>query len=100
MNAVDPAPARLRAVEQDFVAAHTPRASGLRDFLLHATMEGWSSGRPPPGVPESRIRALPPGGRASRLMDDILLPGAEQITVGMWENNSIINLHLLTGQIR
>src|SRR5258708_10036644 len=84
------------AVDHDFVAAHTEGFAVYRDFLLHAD---WKELVSAAGVPEALIGAL-----ADRLArSPALLPfysqGLNQSTAGMWKNNSIINLHLLTGQI-
>jgi ferredoxin-nitrate reductase len=96
MNAVGRLLLELGAVEQDFVAAHTEGFGAYRDFLLHADWEGLVSAA---GVPESLIRALADRVARSRSWLTFYCQGLNQSTVGMWKNNSIINLHLLTGQI-
>jgi ferredoxin-nitrate reductase len=84
------------ALDHDFVAAHTEDFGTYRDFLLHTDWEGlvFSS-----GVPEGLIRALADRVARSRAWLTFYCQGLNQSTVGMWKNNSIINLHLLTGQI-
>ena len=84
------------AVDDDFVAAHTEGFGAYRDFLLHADWEGlvFSS-----GVPAGLIRALADRVARSRAWLTFYCQGLNQSTVGMWKNNSIINLHLVTGQI-
>jgi ferredoxin-nitrate reductase len=96
MNAVGRLLLEFGAVEHDFVAAHTEGFGAYRDFLLHADWEGLVSAA---GVPESLIRALADRVARSRSWLTFYCQGLNQSTVGMWKNNSIINLHLLTGQI-
>jgi ferredoxin-nitrate reductase len=84
------------AADDDFVAAHTEGFGAYRDFLLHADWEGLVVNS---GVPEGLIRALADRVARSRAWLTFYCQGLNQSTVGMWKNNSIINLHLLTGQI-
>ena len=96
MNAVGRLLLERGAVDHDFVAAHTEGFGAYRDFLLHADWEGLVSAA---GVPEVPIRALADRVARSRALLTFYCQGLNQSTVGMWKNNSIINLHLLTGQI-
>ncbi|HLB75995.1 MAG TPA: molybdopterin-dependent oxidoreductase, partial [Candidatus Dormibacteraeota bacterium] len=96
MNAVGRLLLERGAVDHDFVAAHTEGFGAYRDFLLHADWEGLVSAA---GVPEAPIRALADRVARSRALLTFYCQGLNQSTVGMWKNNSIINLHLLTGQI-
>src|SRR6266850_1829647 len=96
MNAVGRLLLERGAVDHDFVAAHTEGFEAYRDFLLHADWEGLVSAA---GVPEATIRALADRVARSRALLTFYCQGLNQSTVGMWKNNSIINLHLLTGQI-
>ena len=96
MNAVGRLLLEHGAVDDDFVAAHTEGFGAYRDFLLHADWEGLVSAS---GVPEALIRALADRVARSRAWLTFYCQGLNQSTVGMWKNNSIINLHLLTGQI-
>src|SRR6266446_5800104 len=96
MNAVGRLLLEHGAVEHDFVAAHTEGFGAYRDFLLHADWEGLVSAA---GVPEALIRALADRVARSHALLTFYCQGLNQSTVGMWKNNSIINLHLLTGQI-
>ena len=84
------------AVEHDFVADHTEGFEDYHDFLLHADWEGLVLAA---GVPEALIRELADRIGRSRALLTFYCQGLNQSTVGMWKNNSIINLHLLTGQI-
>src|SRR4051794_36243050 len=96
MNAVGRTLIERGAVDHDFVAAHTEGFGAYRDFLLHADWEGLVSAA---GVPEALIRALADRVARSRAWLTFYCQGLNQSTVGMWKNNSLINLHLLTGQI-
>jgi ferredoxin-nitrate reductase len=96
MNAVGRLLIERGAVDHDFVAAHTEGFGAYRDFLLHADWEGLVSAA---GVPEAPIRALADRVARARALLTFYCQGLNQSTVGMWKNNSIINLHLLTGQI-
>src|SRR4051794_8752816 len=96
MNAVGRLLLERGAVDHDFVAAHTEGFEAYREFLLHAGWEGLVSDS---GVPEALIRALAERVARSRALLTFYCQGLNQSTVGMWKNNSVINLHLLTGQI-
>src|SRR5260370_9627645 len=96
MNAVGRLLLEHGAVDHDFVAAHTEGFAAYRDFLRQADWAGLVSAA---GVPEALIRALAERLARSRTLLTFYCQGVNQSTVGMWKNNSIINLHLLTGQI-
>jgi ferredoxin-nitrate reductase len=96
MNAVGRLLLERGAVDHDFVAAHTEGFGAYRNFLLHADWEGLVSAA---GVPEALIRALADRVARSHALLTFYCQGLNQSTVGMWKNNSLINLHLLTGQI-
>src|SRR6266403_653988 len=96
MNAVGRLMLERGAVDNDFVAAHTEGFAVYRDFLLHAD---WKELVSAAGVPEALIHALADRLARSRALLTFYCQGLNQSTVGMWKNNSIINLHLLTGQI-
>ena len=96
MNAVGRTLIERGAVDHVFVAAHTEGFGAYRDFLLHADWEGLVSAA---GVPEALIRALADRVARARAWLTFYCQGLNQSTVGMWKSNSLINLHLLTGQI-
>ena len=96
MNAVGRLLLEQGAVDDGFVAAHTEGFVAYRDFLLQADWEGLVLDS---GVPAALIRALADRIARSRAWLTFYCQGLNQSTVGMWKNNSIINLHLLTGQI-
>jgi len=92
-----PAPARARCRGSRLPSLRTPRASrstAISSFT--PTGKSWSSAA---GVPEALIHALADRLARSRALLTFYCQGLNQSTVGMWKNNSIINLHLLTGQI-
>jgi ferredoxin-nitrate reductase len=96
MNAVGRVLIERRAVDRAFVEAHTEGYKAYRDFLLESD---WVAMVAASGVPEETVDALADRiGRARALLTFYCM-GLNQSTVGMWKNNSIINLHLLTGQI-
>ena len=95
-NAVGRLLIERRAIDQAFVEAHTEGYHAYRDFLLEAD---WSEMVAASGVPEAMVFALAERIGRSRAMLTFYCQGLNQSTVGMWKNNSIINLHLLTGQI-
>src|SRR6202790_169714 len=51
------------------------------------------------GVPAGELFALASRISQSGTFLSLYCMGLNQSTVGMWKNNSLINLHLLTGQI-
>jgi ferredoxin-nitrate reductase len=96
MNAVGRLLIERNAVDHNFVAAHTEGFEAYREFLLRAEWDRLVSDA---GVPEPLIRALADRVARARAWLTFYCQGLNQSTVGMWKNNSIINLHLLTGQI-
>jgi hypothetical protein len=93
MNAVGRLLLGRRAVDHDFVAAHTEGFGAYRDFLLRADWEGLVSAA---GVPEAPIRALADRVTRSGAMLTFYCQGLNQSTVGMWRNNSTAG-HALAG---
>jgi ferredoxin-nitrate reductase len=84
------------AVDREFIAAHTSGFENYRAFLLSAD---WSALVAASGVPPHTIHALADRlARADRWLTFYCM-GLNQSTVGVWKNNSLINLHLMTGQI-
>jgi len=96
MNAVGRLLIESGAVAEAFVAAHTSGFAAYRDFLLRADWDAMVSAA---GVPEAMIRDLAGRLGRARAWLTFYCQGLKQSTVGVWKNNSIINLHLLTGQI-
>ena len=84
------------AVDRRFVAEHTEGFEDYRDFLLQAD---WRELVEASGVSEALVRTLAARIAGARRCLSFYCMGLNQSTVGMWKNNSLINLHLLTGQI-
>jgi ferredoxin-nitrate reductase len=82
--------------DEAFIAAHSEGFGAYREFLLESDWEALVAAS---GVSEATIRDL--AGRLARAQAwlSFYCQGLNQSTVGMWKNNSLINLHLLTGQI-
>jgi ferredoxin-nitrate reductase len=96
MNAVAWLLLERGAVDRDFFTAHTSGFDEYRRFLLSAD---WGALVAASGVAASMIHALADRlAHASRWLSFYCM-GLNQSTVGVWKNNSLINLHLLTGQI-
>jgi ferredoxin-nitrate reductase len=96
LNAVGRALLDLGAVDRAFVAGHTRDFDAYRDFLRGQDVVELSASA---GIAPEDIYRL------AQLIQDatgflsFYCMGLNQSTVGMWKNNSLINLHLLTGQI-
>jgi len=96
MNAVGWLLLERGCVDRDFVAKHTVGFEEYRAALFSAD---WNALVAASGAPRPMIHALADRlGRASAWLSFYSM-GLNQSTVGMWKNNSLINLHLLTGQI-
>src|SRR5262249_16922961 len=95
-NAVGRLLIERRGVDHAFIDQHPEGYKAYRDFLLESD---WSAMVAASGVSEETIGDLATRiGRARGLLTFYCM-GLNQSTVGMWKNNSIINLHLLLGQI-
>jgi ferredoxin-nitrate reductase len=83
-------------VDREFIAEHTV---GFDEYRAAVCSANWNALVAASGVPGHLIHALADRiGRASAWLSFYSM-GLNQSTVGMWKNNSLINLHLLTGQI-
>ena len=96
MNAVGRLLIERDAVDRRFVEDHTEGFEAYRDFLLQAD---WREMVEASGVSEALVRTLAARIAGARRWLTFYCQGLNQSTVGMWKNNSVINLHLLTGQI-
>jgi ferredoxin-nitrate reductase len=83
-------------VDSDFIAAHTTGFDEYRQFLMAQDMTELCAIAGLSGARLAEVAHLI--GRASGFLSFYCM-GLNQSTVGMWKNNSLINLHLLTGQI-
>jgi ferredoxin-nitrate reductase len=96
LNAVGRLLLLMGAADQRFVHEHTNGYEEYRQFLLAQDLDELCAAC---GVPEEtlyRVARLIAGARA---LLSFYCMGLNQSTVGLWKNNSLINLHLLTGQI-
>jgi ferredoxin-nitrate reductase len=96
LNAIGRLLLRLGAADERFIAASTRAFEEYRQFLLDQDLDELIAET---GLEESVLHQV------ARLIADstgflsFYCMGLNQSTVGMWKNNSLINLHLLTGQI-
>jgi ferredoxin-nitrate reductase len=86
----------MGAVDQAFIDAHTSGFAGYREFLLAQDLTELSALA---GLPEAALYRLAYLVAGAGTVLSFYCMGLNQSTVGMWKNNSLINLHLLTGQI-
>lgn len=96
MNAVGQLLIERGAVDASFVAGHTSGFPAYRDFLVQSD---WDRLVEASGVPRAVVLDLAERLARSKAWLSFYSMGMNQSTVGMWKNNSLINLHLLTGQI-
>jgi ferredoxin-nitrate reductase len=96
MNAIGRLLLEDARLDERFVANHTSGFDEYRRFLFEGDFAGWVESS---GVAEPVIRDLADRIGRSRAWLTFYCMGLNQSTVGMWKNNSLINLHLLTGQI-
>jgi ferredoxin-nitrate reductase len=86
----------MGAGDKAFISAHTRGFEDYRQFLMAQDLDELCRVA---GVPAGELFSL-----ASRIAQagtflSLYCMGLNQSTVGMWKNNSLINIHLLTGQI-
>jgi ferredoxin-nitrate reductase len=96
MNAVGKLLLRRSAADETFIANHTRGFDEYRAFL-----DGQDLGElcATAGVTEELLDQLSAAIATASGFLSFYCMGLNQSTVGMWKNNSLINLHLLTGQI-
>jgi ferredoxin-nitrate reductase len=86
----------LGATDDEFLCHHTNGFDAYRTFLRR---QGLRELCETAGIPEATLRHVAGLiGRARGFLSFYCM-GLNQSTVGMWKSNSLINLHLLTGQI-
>jgi ferredoxin-nitrate reductase len=86
----------LNAVDHAFIADHTREFGAYREFLREQNVAELCGVA---GIaPEELFRLAKLMQRSAGLLSFYCM-GLNQSTVGMWKNNTLINLHLLTGQI-
>ncbi len=86
----------LGAMDQAFVAAHTRGFDEYRAFLLEQNVNELCHVA---AVAPEELYRVAKILQASKGFLSFYCMGLNQSTVGMWKNNSLINLHLLLGQI-
>ncbi len=96
MNAVGHLLLAAGRADDTFIPKSTTGFEAYRDFLLAGNPEAWCATA---GVPFAMARDLASRIGRSKAWLSLYCMGLNQSTVGMWKNNSLINLHLLTGQI-
>jgi ferredoxin-nitrate reductase len=96
MNAVGRLLLLMGAADTDFVARRTRGFEEYQRFLFDQDLAELCSTA---GVPEASLFQLARLIAGARGFLSFYCMGLNQSTVGMWKNNSLINLHLLTGQI-
>ncbi|HEV3257789.1 MAG TPA: nitrate reductase [Gemmataceae bacterium] len=84
------------AVDARFVHEHTNGFAEYRDFLLGQDLSELYTAA---GLAREAIDGLARLIAGAGTFLSFYCMGLNQSTVGMWKNNSLINLHLLTGQI-
>ncbi len=83
-------------IDRDFIQKHASGFGAYRDFLQAQDVDGLCASA---GLPREQVEATARLiGSAAALLSFYCM-GLNQSTVGTWKNNSLINLHLLTGQI-
>jgi ferredoxin-nitrate reductase len=87
------------ALDHDFIAKHTKGFEEYRRFLRFLGGQDRNQLCAAAGVPLKALEQLADRiARASGWLSFYCM-GLNQSTVGVWKNNSLINLHLMTGQI-
>ncbi len=96
LNALGRALLDLGAVDAAFVASHTRDFEAYRTFLRGQDVPELCTVA---GIAPEEIYRVAQLIKGARGFLSFYCMGLNQSTVGMWKNNSLINLHLLTGQI-
>jgi ferredoxin-nitrate reductase len=86
----------LGAADPTFIASHTNGFEEYRGFLLNQSMAELCARA---GVAEGLLEQVAQQIARARGFLSFYCMGLNQSISGMWKNNSLINLHLLTGQI-
>jgi ferredoxin-nitrate reductase len=96
LNAVGRMLLLMGATDQQFVDDHTEGFEDYCRFLLDQDLNELCAAT---GLEERALYRLANFIAGARGLLSFYCMGLNQSTVGMWKNNSLINLHLLTGQI-
>jgi len=84
------------AADEQFIAQHTAGFEDYRRFLVNEDLSELIAAT---GLTEAQVFKAARLIAGARSFLSFYCMGLNQSTVGMWKNNSLINLHLLTGQI-
>jgi ferredoxin-nitrate reductase len=84
------------AADGSFIARHTTGFEEYRQFLVRQNLSELCAAT---GLAEAKIFKVARLIAGAKNFLSFYSMGLNQSTVGMWKNNSLINLHLLTGQI-
>jgi ferredoxin-nitrate reductase len=96
LNALGRALLDMEAVDADFITNHTRAFEDYRHFLRGQNLPELCRCA---GIKTEELYHLAGLIADARGFLSFYCMGLNQSTVGMWKNNSLINLHLLTGQI-
>jgi ferredoxin-nitrate reductase len=96
LNAIGRMLLLMGGTDQQFVHKHTEGFEEYRRFLLEQDLGELCASA---GLEEGRLYRLANLVAGAGPLLSFYCMGLNQSTVGMWKNNSLINLHLLTGQI-
>jgi ferredoxin-nitrate reductase len=83
-------------LDETFIGEHT---NGFEEFAVFLRTLDLDATAAACGLPLGMIRDLATRIGAARAFLSFYSMGANQSTVGVWKNNALINLHLMTGQI-
>jgi ferredoxin-nitrate reductase len=86
----------MGAADSAFIAAHTRGFDEYRKFLAEQDLSELCAAA---GLAEDELYRVARLIAGAKGLLSLYCMGLNQSTVGMWKNNSLINLHLLTGQI-
>jgi ferredoxin-nitrate reductase len=96
LNAVGRILLLMDQVDYRYIGAHTRGFEEYRQFLLAQDLSELIAVS---GLEEAAVYKLARLIGGARTFLSFYCMGLSQSTVGMWKNNSLINLHLMTGQI-
>lgn len=96
LNAVGQILLKKGAIDRLFLEGHTRGFEAYRDFLLAQDLGELCRAT---NLSVAALEALANAIAGAGNVLSFYCMGLNQSTVGMWKNNSLINLHLLTGQI-
>jgi ferredoxin-nitrate reductase len=96
LNAVGRLLIQNKRYDEHFIGGHTKGFIDYLTFLLQQSLDEMIAATK---LPRSLVERVAEIVGKSKAFLSFYCMGMNQSTVGMWKNNSLINLHLLTGQI-